>query len=66
MNKAEFLKPYEEGSVAEAGYEFSNAKTPEYAERWWMILIARFYNHYGQLFRNTNYYKEVEQEKYYE
>lgn len=39
--KADFLWPHEKGSVEQAGYEFANAKTEEYREQWWNILIER-------------------------
>lgn len=39
--KADFLWPHEEGSVEQAGYEFANAKTEEYREQWWKILLER-------------------------
>ena len=39
--KADFLWPHEKGSVEEAGYEFANARTEEYRQQWWDILIER-------------------------
>lgn len=39
--KANFLWPFKEGSVEEAGYEFSNALTEEYRELWWNKLVIR-------------------------
>lgn len=38
---ANFLWPVEKGSVEEAGYEFVNAKTEKYREKWWKILLVR-------------------------
>ena len=38
---APFLWPCREGSVEEAGYEFANAKTPEFQKEWWDILVYR-------------------------
>lgn len=38
---ANFLWPYEEGSIDEAGYEFANARTEEYQRRWWITLLFR-------------------------
>ena len=43
-NKADFLWPYDEGSTEEAGYEFANAKTEEYREFWWCVLLERTAN----------------------
>ena len=39
--RANFLWPYDDGSVEEAGYEFANAKTEAYRRQWWEILVAR-------------------------
>ena len=39
--KANFLWPYELGSVEEAGYEFANAYTEAGRESWWKLLLAR-------------------------
>lgn len=38
---ADFLWPFRDGSVEEAGYEFANAKTEEYQKLWWGILKSR-------------------------
>ena len=38
---ADFLWPFEDDSIEEAGFEFANAKTEEYQEQWWNILIER-------------------------
>jgi len=40
-DRADFLWPYDEGSIEEAGYEFANGKTEAYREQWWDILVAR-------------------------
>ena len=40
--KADFLWPFEECSLEEAGYEFCNAKTEEYRKEWWDILVDKF------------------------
>ena len=37
----EFLWPHEDGSVEEAGYEFSNGQTEAYRLMWWGILVDR-------------------------
>lgn len=47
-DKADFLWPYDDGSVEEAGYEFANAKTEAYREEWWDILVERFRNDDGK------------------
>ena len=39
--RAEFLQPYEDGSIKEAGYEFANAVTDNYAQVWWDLLCER-------------------------
>lgn len=39
--RASWLWPHATGSVEEAGYEFANAKTMEYQEQWWRILLER-------------------------
>ena len=39
--KADFLCPYEEGSIEELGYEFANSKTEEYRKEIWGELIKR-------------------------
>ena len=39
--RADFLWPFSEGSVEEAGYEFVNAKTKEYIHEWWKVLLER-------------------------
>lgn len=39
--RADFLWPFAEGSINEAGYEFANANTKEYQEQWWGILKER-------------------------
>lgn len=39
--KADFLWPYEIGSIEEAGYEFANARTEEYRKMWWKLLLER-------------------------
>lgn len=39
--KANFLWPHEEGSLAQAGYEFANGGTEEYRKVWWRILLLR-------------------------
>lgn len=39
--RADFLWKHEEGSVEEAGYEFANARTEEYRQQWWKILLKR-------------------------
>lgn len=39
--RADFLWPVEKDSVEEAGYEFANARTEEYRENWWKILLVR-------------------------
>ena len=36
--KADFLWPHDDGSVAQAGYEFCNGKTEGYRREWWRIL----------------------------
>lgn len=38
---ANFLWPYEDGSVEEAGYEFVNGKTEPYRKLWWKELKRR-------------------------
>ena len=40
-NKANFLWPHYPESIEEAGYEFANAKTEEYRQQWWDILLMR-------------------------
>jgi hypothetical protein len=39
--RANFLYPFEDDSVEEAGYEFANGKTEEYQKLWWDILVLR-------------------------
>lgn len=41
--RADFLWPFRSklGTVEEAGYEFANARTEEYREQWWNILLER-------------------------
>lgn len=39
--KADFLWPYEEGSVQEAGYAFVNANTEEGRMLWWKKILER-------------------------
>jgi len=39
--KANFLWPYEDDSIEEAGYEFANGAIEEYRKLWWDILIKR-------------------------
>jgi hypothetical protein len=39
--RADFLWAHAEGSVEEAGYEFANARTEEYRQQWWTILLDR-------------------------
>jgi len=39
--RADFLWPYDDGSVEEAGYEFANARTEAYRREWWTILRDR-------------------------
>lgn len=38
---ADFLWPSDDGSVAEAGYEFANAKTRDFQLEWWHTLVER-------------------------
>ena len=47
-DKAEFLWPYDDGSVEEAGYEFANAKTAAYQEEWWNTLCIRIAHKHKQ------------------
>lgn len=39
--KANFLWPYDEGSLQQAGYEFANGRTEAYRKVWWRILLLR-------------------------
>ena len=39
--RANFLWPVKQGSIAEAGYEYANAKTEPYRKTWWRILKHR-------------------------
>ena len=39
--RADFLWPYEEGSIEEAGYAFANSFTEASRRQWWDVLIAR-------------------------
>lgn len=39
--KANFLWPYEDGSIEEAGYEFRNGMSEEYVKQWWETLLER-------------------------
>jgi len=39
--RANFLWPYEAGSIENAGYEFINGRTEAYRKQWWDILITR-------------------------
>jgi len=40
-SRTEFLYPYEDGSIEEAGYEFANGLTEAYRKQWWDILVTR-------------------------
>ena len=39
--KAEFLYPYHDGSIEQAGYELANAQTEGHREMWWKELKRR-------------------------
>lgn len=39
--RANFLWPFVDGTIEEAGYEFANGKTEGYRKAWWKILKAR-------------------------
>lgn len=39
--RANFLWPYEDDSIENAGYEFANGKTEAYRKQWWDILVER-------------------------
>jgi len=39
--KADFLWPFDDGSIEEAGYEFANGQTSEYQKLWWKLLNLR-------------------------